>query len=155
MSNAALSLNPVATVENNAEYINHLMRVPLTGGKEALIDPDEIASVSMHRHEPGVAVIRQRQDPFVYFVARSYEQVKAWVRDALHDPAEAQGPHYIGHLLCMPMTEGKEVLLDPDEIMSIAEHRRDVGVTVIRQKDDPFVYFIALPYPEVMAMVND
>lgn len=64
-------------------FTGHLLDLPCTDGSEASIDPEEIISVSKHRTDEEVTVVRQRNDTYVYFVARPYSTVKAWIAEAL------------------------------------------------------------------------
>jgi hypothetical protein len=64
-------------------FVGHLLEMPLTNGEEALVDPDEIVSVSAHRHEQNVTVIRQKGDNYTYFINRHYSTVKRWVKRSL------------------------------------------------------------------------
>jgi len=141
------------------KYVAHLLRMPLTDGKEAMIDPDEIVSVSQHRADSHVTVIRQRGDSYVYFVNCLYGVVRGWVADALAPDERIEEasskPRYVGHLLLMPLTDSKESMIDPEEIVSVSQHRADANVTVIRQRGDSYVYFVDQPYEVVQSWVAD
>lgn len=65
------------------KFVGHLLEMPLTNGEEALIDPGEVISVSSHRTEEDVTVIRQHNDNYTYFVDRPYVLVKDWITQAL------------------------------------------------------------------------
>ena len=127
-------------------FVGHLMRMPLTDGEEAMVDPEETISVSSHRAEKNVTVIRQRSDNYTYFVDRPYTVVKGWMLEALGG---------FGHLLVMPLTNGEEVMLDPEEINGVSPHRDEEQVTVVRQRNDAYVYFVALPYETVKKSLAD
>ena len=81
-------VTPAASTTSQPEYeaptfVGHLLEMPLTNGEEALVDPDEIVSVSAHRHEQNVTVIRQKGDNYTYFIDRPYPTVKRWVKRSL------------------------------------------------------------------------
>jgi hypothetical protein len=72
-------------VSERPKYIGHLMEMPLTNGEEALIDPEGVESLSPHRQEQNVTVLRQKDDKFTYFINRPYATVKRWIAEALAD----------------------------------------------------------------------
>lgn len=74
-----------ARSDERPKFLGHLLVMPLTNGKEALIAPDKVNSVSDHRSEPNVTVIRQDNDSYTYFVACPYEVVKRWLAASLDD----------------------------------------------------------------------
>ncbi len=82
------SAPPSATAQPVGEapkFVGHLLEMPLTNGESAMIDPDEVISVSAHRQEANVTVLRQRDDKFTYFINRPYGLVKQWIEQALDD----------------------------------------------------------------------
>tara|TARA_R100000656_G_scaffold104176_3_gene76340 strand:+ start:10741 stop:10998 length:258 start_codon:yes stop_codon:yes gene_type:complete len=66
----------------------------------------------------------------------------------------APGIQRVGHLLRFPLTKGGSWLVDPAEIVSIAAHNKDHNVTVCRQRDDNFNYFIPFPLEVVDEVVT-
>ena len=70
------------------------------------------------------------------------------------EDTKADDPKFVGHLLRMPLTKGGTALIDPDEVVSISPHRMDENVTVIRQKDDKYTYFIDRPFDVVEKWIS-
>jgi len=70
---------------NSPKFHGHLLEMPLTKGGKALIDPDEVVSISPHRNDDKVTVIRLRDDKYTYFIDRPYAVVSSWVSSELED----------------------------------------------------------------------
>lgn len=78
-----------ASSGESPDFLGHLMVMPLTDSKKAYIDPDSIISVSEHRQQNDVTVIRLEGDSYVYFIDRPIEVVQRWLGSAFEEPSDA------------------------------------------------------------------
>ncbi len=87
----------------------------------------------------------------------SPKRIEEFVGNSAPTPKEdgADRPKFVGHLMAMPLTNGEEALIDPDEISGTSPHRTDAGVTVVRQRGDSYNYFVARPYEVVRRWIGE
>jgi len=62
---------------------SRLLRFHQTTGDDFAVDPEEITSITPHRSDDGVTVLRIDEDSYKYFVDASYDVVDYWVSVAL------------------------------------------------------------------------
>lgn len=64
-------------------HIGHLVELPLTSGKSHAIDPDEVVEVGPVYGQPGVTIVRLRDQRFTLYVAAEYEMVRELLRASM------------------------------------------------------------------------
>lgn len=57
--------------------IGHLIEIPLTNGRAAMLDPMEVAEVSSQ--DDRTTLVRCRDQRFVHYVRASYGEVQEWL----------------------------------------------------------------------------
>jgi len=62
---------------------SHLLRFHQTTGDDFAVDPEEITSITPHRSDAGVTVLKIEADSYKYFVDAPYAVVDYWVSVAL------------------------------------------------------------------------
>jgi hypothetical protein len=59
----------------------------------------------------------------------------------------------VGHLIEIPLTNGKRSLVDPCEIAEVSS--QDEGITLVRCRDQRFVHYCRAPYEAVVEWLSD
>ena len=66
--------------------VGHLLELPLTSGKCALVDPAEICEVGTPHGQEGVTLVRCTGQRFAHYVDAEYPAVRLWIDAALRAP---------------------------------------------------------------------
>jgi len=58
-------------------FVGRLLSLPIEGGQEALVDPETVTGVTVHRSKPDITVVRTQRE--VHFVTVDFLTVRAWL----------------------------------------------------------------------------
>jgi len=67
----------------HARTLGRLVELPLTTGRHHAVDPDEIVEIGAKHDQPGVTIVRLRNQHFTLYVKAEYLAVRELVAAAL------------------------------------------------------------------------
>ncbi|GEM_PF-2808478 len=60
----------------------------------------------------------------------------------------------IGHLVELPLTSGKSHAIDPEEVVEVGPAHGQVGVTIVRLRDQRFTLYVSAEYQEIRELLR-